>query len=315
VQKFISYLEHRLVLKRTKPTRKRSKTNDKLWILDPLSTNYTGALNVYSRMIMRLRPRMEEAMDVELETLPRVNQTKFEEKERFINAFKTIIKNGQFADLISIHSNAYTYRIHTEQDVEPNQRFLPWHRAYLYQLELSLNNTPEGNSKLRIPYWDWTVDRKVPDWLADFRPTIENVLVYPESEDAPRMPVRTTIRVERTPGKQRNPITGRLIELPTQSHVDRLNSNDNFRDFTDYMEGIHGIPHVWVGGTMAHYISPADPLFWLHHANIDRLWNLWPNSQSKLPNLQGENAVMNPWSYRTDRDPIQDTKFFKYTYT
>src|SRR5690606_29593427 len=23
------------------------------------------------------------------------------------------------------------------------------------------------------------------------------------------------------------------------------------------------------------FVSPGDPLFWLHHANIDRIWALW----------------------------------------
>jgi tyrosinase len=310
----MKYLGNGVVLKRSKPRSTKFKTNNKSRTLNPLLTNYTGSLNVYSRMVLRLSPRIE-TIAAELETLPRVNQSDFEEKQQFINAFKTIIKNGQFADLISIHSNAYKYRIHTEDtDVDTNERFLPWHRVFLYELELRLNSTPEANSRIRIPYWDWTVDRKVPDWLADFKPTIENVLVFPESSADRPIPVSTTIQVERTPGKQISPTTGRPYELPTQSQVHTLNSKANFKDFTAYLEGIHGLPHLWVGGTMAHYISPADPLFWLHHSNIDRLWDLWPSSQSKLPNLQGDNAVMTPWSYRTDSDPIQDTKFFQYNY-
>jgi hypothetical protein len=33
--------------------------------------------------------------------------------------------------------------------------------------------------------------------------------------------------------------------------------------------------HNAVGGTMASASSPADPLFFLHHANIDRIWSEW----------------------------------------
>ena len=38
----------------------------------------------------------------------------------------------------------------------------------------------------------------------------------------------------------------------------------------------HGTIHVAVGGWMQFFFSAAlDPIFWLHHANIDRLWQVW----------------------------------------
>jgi tyrosinase len=281
-------------------------TNSKVRSLDPFNA---GVFNVYRLMALRVKPQIVDNT-LELETLPRVNQIDLgmEEKEQFIKAFKTIIKDGQFADLVSIHSDAFRNRIHTEfTDAETNQRFLPWHRVFVYELERRLNSAAEGNS-IRIPYWDWTVHREIPDWLEDFKPIIKNVAVFPSPPAAP-VPVIRTIRVERRPGEDPRGV------LPTKTRIDRvLSIRNNFREFTAALEGLHGGPHVWVGGTMATYVSPADPIFWLHHANIDRLWNLWPSSQSELPNLQGADAQMIPWSYRTDTDPIQDTKYFNYTY-
>lgn len=37
----------------------------------------------------------------------------------------------------------------------------------------------------------------------------------------------------------------------------------------------HGITHVFIGGHMAGDSSPYDPIFYFHHANIDRLFNRW----------------------------------------
>jgi tyrosinase len=292
-----------------------SKTDRKPRILPSLPTNYAGVFNVYSRMALRIKSQIENTT-LEVQTLPRVNQAHLEpaEKQQLIEAFETIIKNGQFADLVSIHSDAYRYSIHTgDTDIETNERFLPWHRVFLYELERRLNSTSEGNSKIRIPYWDWTVDREIPGWLEDFKPVIKKVPVFPPPPNDP-IPEIKTISVERTPGELINPQTGRPFELPTTAQVDRLGDITNFRQFTAYLEGIHGLPHLWVGGTMAEYVSPADPIFWLHHSNIDRLWVLWPRSQSELPNLQGSSAEMTPWNYRTDADPIQDTNFFYYKY-
>jgi tyrosinase len=50
----------------------------------------------------------------------------------------------------------------------------------------------------------------------------------------------------------------------------------DFLDFQGQLEGIHNSVHVWVGGTMGQIPWAAyDPIFWAHHAMIDRLWRLW----------------------------------------
>ena len=38
---------------------------------------------------------------------------------------------------------------------------------------------------------------------------------------------------------------------------------------------IHNRVHRWVGGSMQPASSPNDPVFWLHHCNVDRLWAQW----------------------------------------
>jgi hypothetical protein len=93
---------------------------------------------------------------------------------------------------------------------------------------------------------------------------------------------------------------------------------------------IHNRTHVWIGGTMSGSDSPNDPLFFLHHCNIDRLWALWqfrhPGQQypEVVPNVvppgnrpHGLNDAMPPWTtkpidvlnhvalgYTYDTDPV-----------
>ena len=39
---------------------------------------------------------------------------------------------------------------------------------------------------------------------------------------------------------------------------------------------LHAVVHVWVGGEMGNpNKSPNDPLFFLHHAFIDKTWQDW----------------------------------------
>jgi len=89
----------------------------------------------------------------------------------------------------------------------------------------------------------------------------------------------------------------------------------NYTDFSAAINGIHGSVHIWCGGTMSIFDSPADPVFWLHHANLDRLWWVWYNSAAgnhQNPPLMGPDAIMDPWSY-TDAD-IRNINSLGYIY-
>ena len=72
--------------------------------------------------------------------------------------------------------------------------------------------------------------------------------------------------------------------------------NDSFRNRAEIT--LHNLVHRWVGGlwvdngqvlggTMMQMSSPNDPVFWLHHCNLDRLWAAWqqrhPSSAPYLP--------------------------------
>lgn len=39
--------------------------------------------------------------------------------------------------------------------------------------------------------------------------------------------------------------------------------------------GPHNNVHASISGLMGSLVSPIDPIFWLHHANIDRIWTVW----------------------------------------
>ena len=46
--------------------------------------------------------------------------------------------------------------------------------------------------------------------------------------------------------------------------------------FSSDLENPHGAVHVTIGGNMVSVPTSAlDPCFWLHHTNIDRLWEQW----------------------------------------
>jgi tyrosinase len=71
------------------------------------------------------------------------------------------------------------------------------------------------------------------------------------------------------------------------------------------LEGLpHNQVHNCVGGGfngtqgfMLNFLSPVDPIFFLHHANIDRLWDVWTRKQAafRLPTLPEGNDLA-AWS-------------------
>jgi hypothetical protein len=49
--------------------------------------------------------------------------------------------------------------------------------------------------------------------------------------------------------------------------------NNGFR--TALEGGPHATPHNYIGATMTTMHAPDDPIFFLHHANVDRIWAIW----------------------------------------
>ena len=43
----------------------------------------------------------------------------------------------------------------------------------------------------------------------------------------------------------------------------------------EFENGPHMLVHGIIAGHMGTNWSPADPLFWLHHSNVDRIWTMW----------------------------------------
>lgn len=53
--------------------------------------------------------------------------------------------------------------------------------------------------------------------------------------------------------------------------------------FLDGFFGVHAGGHYTIGGDPGgdFFVSPGDPMFWLHHGQIDRTWWIWQNQDLK----------------------------------
>jgi len=58
--------------------------------------------------------------------------------------------------------------------------------------------------------------------------------------------------------------------------INQMNANAYYGPYDGWIEGLpHSTPHIWMGFQMQTMSSVDDPLFMLHHANVDRLFALW----------------------------------------
>jgi tyrosinase len=155
-----------------------------------------------------------------------------------------------------------------------NQLFLPWHRGYLYHFEQALQDEVAG---VTLPWWDYTASGEFPEAYAAETDADGN----PNPLASGRIEVQGGAREDWWPvrtGRAPSAFETRLEggELPTEERINHVMGGANFDDFTLRLEDIHDAVHMWVGGEMTNQMFAAyDPIFWAHHAMVDRLWALW----------------------------------------
>ena len=199
------------------------------------------------------------------------------EQNRFRNVITKLINApgdpNPYGNLVWRHTN-HAHNMHPFMGPVAAQRFLPWHRVYVLKVE---KMGQAIDPLFFIPYWKWTVQREVPPWLATFKPTV-------------KVPVNPNMTVTRNPPRPNT-------TLPTSAQINTILAMGAFTPFVNGLDGPHGRVHNWCNGTMSNpSYSPVDPLFWLHHAEIDRIWSQWQATHPGLnPSLPGANSIMDPW--------------------
>ena len=154
-----------------------------------------------------------------------------------------------------------------------NWFFLPWHRAYLLSTERIIRQLT-GWADFALPYWNWSCQRRIP---APFWDT-GSPLFHGDRWIGPTDEADASIV-----GQNRiNTLLAETdFELFASGHATSL------RPATvkgPLESGPHDYIHAsFIGGTMRTFMSPLDPIFWLHHGILDYLWFDWnsrgnPNS-------------------------------------
>jgi tyrosinase len=169
-------------------------------------------------------------------------------------------------------------QIHLNHCPHGNWYFLPWHRAYLHAFE-KLCQQLSGDANFALPYWDWTANPQLPAAFAtptyngQPNPLFDNTrssqtVTVPSSVAGPSVmsPIYAETNFQAFGSTMP---TGQNSTAPTWQ---RANGS-----YGSLEGGPHNAVHGIISGNMGTYMSPLDPIFWLHHCNIDRIWNRWNN--------------------------------------
>lgn len=235
------------------------------------------------------------------------------ERAEFVAAIQELKAEGIYDQFVLRHANAIMNAIHR------CPAFLPWHRRFIFDLELELQRV-SGNPNLGIPYWNW------PSGGANASMWDDDLLGG--NGDAGGV-VRTgpfrsgQWTVINSSGVPAGPLMREfgqngLPTLPSQAEIDQvmavtpydtspwnMNSNPSFRNQLEGWIGpnLHNRGHVWVGGSMLPMTSPNDPVFFMNHCMVDKIWHEW---QIRFPNQGYLPANGGPFGQNLT-DPMNNT--------
>jgi hypothetical protein len=178
--------------------------------------------------------------------------------------------------------------------------FLSWHRMYLYFFERILR-AASGDPDLALPYWRWNVQRSLPIAFRQpanaSNPLYESrrALAINQGAQLPASAVTTAGALNfnnfSSPFGSGFSFGGQRVTQP----VHQIGPHGRLEE--DPHDGIH----VLVGGrgvAAQHWMSfpetaARDPIFWLHHAMIDRVWKVWLRQREGRRNPVGNDFWMN----------------------
>ncbi|KAL3508864.1 hypothetical protein ACH5RR_028265 [Cinchona calisaya] len=222
-------------------------------------------------------------------------------------------------------------------DVHSSWLFLPFHRWYLYFFERICQKYADDDT-FAIPFWNWD------NPLGMFFPSIFNDTsspLYDSLRNSNHLTKVLDLSYDGTDTSEgtitviKNNLITMYKQMVTQATTATAFFGKTFRagDASDPGAGSiettpHNNVHRWVGdpdeshgeNMGSFYSAGRDPVFYCHHANVDRMWNLW-NS------LGGQNFTDSDWLnssfyfYNEEAKPVKvfvkdcvDTKLLGYSY-
>jgi tyrosinase len=227
------------------------------------------------------------------------------ERDRFLNAMGALKKGSNFKKIEQMHNSKVQGLIHG------GPSFLAWHRAYLLDLERELQAV---DPTVCLHYWNfeeasWNDSGdKVALFTEDFLGRVEKVSGTWEVSFASSNPLSSAKHdwgsISRMPTWDPSHTTKGGVNIPP-GWSGALNSEAVVIASRD-QHIIEGDPHnpahaKMMGDLGGVNTAPKDPLFFMLHSNVDRLWGEWQVAHKAWDAASndyssGTNRSRTPWS-------------------
>jgi polyphenol oxidase len=215
--------------------------------------------------------------------------------------------------------------------------FLPWHRAFLAVTEWKLRAI-SGDLSLALPYWNWSNDRTIPAAFALPTSPLARAARYTPDRALASVEVDHLLHDSDLARLGVAALGARAFQAWAPEQIPRTfggiaKPNAGQWHGRSRLEAIpHTALHNYIGGEATNgslgdmtQLSTAanDPLFYAHHANLDRLWENWrsdPMRRSSEPAVGAflEQRFPFPWLDGTvitvSVADTLDTRRLGYTY-
>jgi len=200
----------------------------------------------------------------------------------------------RYDDFVEVHKNAM---ISGPAMIMPMPHggplFYPWHRILLRQFELALQAAANDTS-ITLPYWDWDFSGVSNPFTVDFLGGDGDlaqggrVATGPFAYASGQFPIRLWDSGSGDPGLRREFGEDATSWLPTASDISAGKAKTPYSPGPSSFERVsedvlHNPVHRWIGGNMADATSPNDPVFFLHHTFLDKLWEDWKPQHRTVP--------------------------------
>ncbi|ORX86630.1 Di-copper centre-containing protein, partial [Basidiobolus meristosporus CBS 931.73] len=200
-----------------------------------------------------------------------VRQLSAQEWDDFINAVKAV-HTGTPPTIYDKYVDIHLQNVPVAHAIPA---FFPWHRMFVKAFEQQLQQI---NPKVAIPYWDWTLDSQAPEksmiWDTKYFGSSGDTNCVTDGPFAGwimNTPQPHCLRRKWNKGKQISAF------YPPELLSKILNEAKSYSEFRTAIEAApHGLVHVNIGsdgGDISTMWSPNDPVFWLHHSFVDKIWS------------------------------------------
>jgi tyrosinase len=193
-----------------------------------------------------------------------------EERDRFLDALaKLNMTFGNYSVFQDIHSIA-------SGEAHGGPAFLAWHRPFILRLERELQAI---DPSVTLPYWKF--DDAAPnvfsqDFMGDN--SVPGVATFALGNPLSTWIILGLSGVQRDPSFNPSDSPSVTSGVDTEADTLLLGASGNYADFRAMEGNPHGTVHVVTGGFGWLGSVPTavrDPLFFLLHCNVDRLWAKW----------------------------------------